>query len=96
MLKEKEGWRITNYHQHVQSSMDFKFENDKWYEIGFRNQFAGNFVHQGIRRYENKLSSMGVYVSGIADQYGRILEEFVNDKNELDLRPTGHCISVYH
>ena len=49
-----------------------------------------------LKNYENKLSSMGVYVSGTADQYGRILEQFVNDKNEWDLRPTGHCISVYH
>lgn len=28
-------------------------ENDQWYEIGHLNQFQGNFVHQGIRKYDN-------------------------------------------
>jgi hypothetical protein len=49
-----------------------------------------------LKLYESRPSSMGGFASGVADQYGRILEHFVNDKNEWDLRPTGHCISVYH
>jgi hypothetical protein len=80
MLEENEGWRITNYHAHVQSSLDFEFENDKWYEIGFKNQFGGNFVHQGIRKYEN----------GLFDDNGYRLKPFPTHAREIVLtKPVG-------
>jgi len=46
--------------------------------------------------YSDMPSSKGGIVSGIADQYGRVLEQFVNENNQIDLRPTGHSIAVRH
>ncbi len=46
--------------------------------------------------YGDVPSSMGGSVSGIADQYGRILEEYINSMGQLDLRPTGHCVAAKH
>ncbi len=34
--------------------------------------------------------------SEIVDQYGRILEEYTNDKGKKDLRPTGRCTYARH
>lgn len=49
-----------------------------------------------IEFYSDMPSSKGGVVSGAADQYGRILESFVNIKGENDIRPTGHCIAANH
>lgn len=49
-----------------------------------------------IAIYTDMPSSLGGSVSGYADQFGRILEEFTNSKGELDIRPTGHCIAARH
>lgn len=46
-------WKSTNYHQHVQEPDFIKLENGKFYEIGHRNQFGEDFVHQGIKAYNN-------------------------------------------
>ena len=49
-----------------------------------------------FKEYYNVPSSEGGLVSGISDQYGRIMEHYVNDKNEWDIRPSGHCIAARH
>lgn len=49
-----------------------------------------------IAFYQDMPSSLGGSVTGPADQYGRVLEEFTNEKGELDIRPTGHCIAARH
>lgn len=49
-----------------------------------------------IEYYQDMPSSMGGVITGFADQYGRILEEFKNSKGELDIRPTGHSIAARH
>jgi hypothetical protein len=46
-------WKSTNYHGHVQEESWIELENGKWYEIGFKNQYQGNFVHQGIKQFIN-------------------------------------------
>jgi hypothetical protein len=58
----------------------------------------GGAAPKGLRlkMYENVLSDQGVIVSGTADQYGRILEAYVNEKGEWDLKPSGHCIAARH
>ena len=48
--KQTALWRSTNYHQHVQEEDFIELENGKWYEIGHRNQFGEDFVHQGIKQ----------------------------------------------
>jgi len=54
--------------------------------------------YKGLRLkfYSDMPSSEGGEVSGQSDQYGRILEPFVNSKGENDIRPTGHCIAARH
>lgn len=53
---------------------------------------------QGLRlkSYENVLCSEGTVISGISDQYGRIMEPYVNDKNQWDIMPTGKTIAARH
>jgi len=49
-----------------------------------------------LKYYSDMPSSEGGAVSGNSDQYGRILEHFVNSQGENDIRPTGHCIAARH
>jgi hypothetical protein len=49
-----------------------------------------------LKEYNNVPSSEGGLVSGISDQYGRIMQHYVNEKNEWDIRPSGHCIAARH
>lgn len=49
-----------------------------------------------LKHYENVPSSNGGLVSGVSDQYGRIMQHYVNEKNEWDMRPSGHCIAARH
>ncbi len=53
---------------------------------------------QGLRFrvYHNVLCSEGTIISGTSDQYGRIMEPYVNDKNQWDIKPTGKTISAHH
>ena len=48
-----------------------------------------------LKFYSDEPSDDGSVVSGIADQYGRVMEQFHNGKN-WDVRPTGRCIYVNH
>lgn len=32
----------------------------------------------------------------LIDQYGRILESYINEKGQNDLRPTGRCTYAHH
>lgn len=68
-------WKSTNYHGHVQSDDSIKLENGKWYEIGFKNQFQGNFVHQGILMYNN----------GFFDEAGYHFKPFPTHAREIVL-----------
>lgn len=49
-----------------------------------------------FKEYLNVESSNGGLISGISDQYGRIMTHFVNEKNEWDIKPSGHSISARH
>jgi len=49
-----------------------------------------------LKGYLDMPCSEGGTVSGIADQYGRILVPFVNSKGENDVRATGQCIASRH
>jgi hypothetical protein len=49
-----------------------------------------------LKAYTNVLADNGQIISATADQYGRVMEAFINDKNEHDIRPTGVCIAAYH
>lgn len=49
-----------------------------------------------FKEYLNVESSKGGLISGISDQYGRIMVHFVNEKNEWDIKPSGHSISARH
>lgn len=49
-----------------------------------------------LKYYSDMPSSEGGAVSGMSDQYGRILIHFVNSKGENDVKPTGHCIAARH
>ena len=49
-----------------------------------------------LKQYDNVPSSEGGLVSGVSDQYGRIMEYYVNERNEWDIRPSGHCIAARH
>jgi hypothetical protein len=55
-------------------------------------------IHKGMRlkSYSDMPSSEGGAVSGFADQYGRVMVEFVNSKGELDIKPAGQCIASRH
>jgi hypothetical protein len=55
-------WKSTNYHGHVQEDSWIKLENGRWYEIGFKNQFQGNFVHQGIKQFNDGFFNDGYYL----------------------------------
>lgn len=57
---------------------------------------SSNIKGLRLKYYSDMPSSEGGAVSGHSDQYGRILEQFVNSKGENDLRPTGHCIAARH
>lgn len=46
-------WKTTNYHDHCISENSIKFENGCWYEIGFKTKFDSNFIHQGIKKFQN-------------------------------------------
>ena len=49
-----------------------------------------------FKYYSNVLTSKGSIMSGHADQYGRLMEEFENDKNAFDIKPNGHSIRANH
>lgn len=68
-------WKSTNYHQHVQDDDFIKLENGKYYEIGFKNQFQGDFVHQGVSIYDN----------GFFDDAGYHLKPFPTHAKLLEL-----------
>lgn len=55
-------------------------------------------VIRGLRfeYYSDMPSSKGGSISGFADQYGRVMEQFVNEQNAIDIRPSGHCIAARH
>ena len=55
-------WKSTNYHGHVQEESWIKLENGKWYEIGFKNLFKGNFVHQGIKQFNDGFFDDGYFL----------------------------------
>ncbi len=49
-----------------------------------------------FKEYLNVPSSRGGLISGVSDQYGRIMIHFVNEKNEWDIKPSGHSIAARH
>jgi hypothetical protein len=49
-----------------------------------------------LKFYSDMPSSKGGSISGIADQYGRVMEEYMNEKGFWDVRVTGHCIAARH
>ena len=68
-------WKTTNYHKHVQSTNEINFINGCWYEIGFQNQFNKDFVHQGIKQYND----------GFLDDYSYPLKSFPTHAKEIKL-----------
>lgn len=55
-------------------------------------------ISKGLRLkfYENVYACNGQVVSGIADQYGRILKPTIDKNGRNDLTPTGIGIAAYH
>ena len=49
-----------------------------------------------LKYYEDMPSCDGGARSGYADQYGRIMEFFMNEKGDWDIKPSGFCIAVKH
>jgi hypothetical protein len=49
-----------------------------------------------FKAYSDMPCSEGGVVSGISDQYGRIVVQFQNSKGEMDIKPTGQCIAARH
>ena len=52
-MKQNSEWKSTNYHQDFQEKDFIKLENGKYYEIGCKNLFQGDFVHQGILKFND-------------------------------------------
>lgn len=49
-----------------------------------------------LKFYSNETTDDGQVVSCVADQYGRVMEEYYDKKGKKDIRPTGQCIYVNH
>tara|TARA_R110000796_G_scaffold108862_1_gene220035 strand:- start:997 stop:1197 length:201 start_codon:yes stop_codon:yes gene_type:complete len=49
-----------------------------------------------LKFYADAVTDNGSIVSGIADQFGRLMEQFVDEENRWDVKPTGLAIYVNH
>lgn len=49
-----------------------------------------------LKFYENVLCNSGELISGFADQYGRVMTQFINTDNAFDIKPSGLCIAARH